>query len=104
MLKANGRTTVVQCKRWRNARVGVVLVRELYGVMTAEAADSCILVTSGTFTPEAEAFARGKPIELLDGSALLKLIPQTTAEAVTTFSSSEPLQTPTCPACGGTRW
>ena len=45
--------------------VGVDRVRELYGAMTAEGASAAIMVCSGRYTPDATAFARDKPIELV---------------------------------------
>ena len=59
VLFRSGKKTIVQCKRWKNAQVGVTLIRELYGVMVAERAERCIFVSSGTFTPDAIAFAEG---------------------------------------------
>lgn len=50
--------------------MGVNVVRELYGVMTAEGAVGGFLVTSGRFTTEAVAFVNGKQIELIDGVTL----------------------------------
>jgi len=90
--------TVVQCKRWRTARVGVSPIRELYGVVVAEKAVRGIFVASGTFTPDAIAFARGKPLELVDGSALAKLV-----EGVQTSRPTQPstASSPACPKCGG---
>jgi restriction system protein len=99
LLYSGGRKTVVQCKRWRTSQVGVSPVRELYGVMVAEVAARAIFVTAGSYTPDAIAFARGKPIELVDGSALSTLVdgvqpsrpPRTVIEA----------SVPACPRCGG---
>ncbi len=34
-LRKEGELHLVQCKRWRARKVGVEIVRELYGVMTA---------------------------------------------------------------------
>ena len=65
---------LVQCKQWRSQKVGVAVVRELYGVMAAEGASGGAVVTSGSFTADAEAFARGKPIDLIDGATLEKMI------------------------------
>ena len=59
-----GSRVVVQCKRWKSAQVGVTLIREFFGVTVAEKAERGIFVTTGTFTPDAVEFARGKPIEL----------------------------------------
>lgn len=69
----DGKRWVVQCKRYRDS-VGERYVRELYGTLMAEKADQGVLVTTADITPPAEAWARGKPIELVDGPALLKLI------------------------------
>ena len=44
---------LVQCKQWRAQHVGVTIVRELYGVMTAERAAGGYVVTSGRFTADA---------------------------------------------------
>lgn len=73
LTKANQKT-IVQCKRWKNVQVGVGTVRELYGVMAAEHASNCIFVSSGNYTQEALAFAQGKPVELIDGETLFKLV------------------------------
>jgi restriction system protein len=98
VLYSGGRKTVVQCKRWRTAQVGVSLIRELYGVTVAEKAERAIFVTTGTFTEEANAFARGKPLELVDGEALAKLVEGVqTAQAVRQPTTA----TPACPKCGG---
>lgn len=74
LLYKNGQKSVVQCKRWKTYSVGVSLVRELYGVMTAVHAHECIFVSSGHYTNEAKQFAKGKPIQLIDGHVLLKLV------------------------------
>ena len=71
----NGRERIfVQCKHYREWKVGVRPVRELFGVMAAEGADAGVLVTSGKFTNDAVAFARGKRLTLVDGQGLLRLI------------------------------
>lgn len=63
-------TCVVQCKRYRGT-VGPAAVRDLFGVMIHNAATDAILVTSGRISPAARAWAQDKPMQLLDGSALL---------------------------------
>jgi len=73
-MKRGGELFLVQCKQWRAIRVGVNIVRELYGEMAARGATGGFVVTSGVFTDEACAFARGKNIELMDGKALHALI------------------------------
>lgn len=64
---------LIQAKRYTNV-VGVSAVRELYGAMTGERAARGILVTTSTFGPDSYAFAKDKPITLLDGGGLLHLL------------------------------
>lgn len=73
-LAKGGETWLVQCKRWRNERVEVKVVRELYGVVAAERATGGIVITTSAFSPEAENFGQGKPLRLIDGVALLDMI------------------------------
>jgi len=61
---------LVRCKHWRAQSVGVSVVRELKGVMAVRGAVGGFVVTSGTFTPEAVAFAAQGNIELVDGRRL----------------------------------
>jgi restriction system protein len=53
--------------------LGLSAVRALYGAMMHEGAVKGILATTGEFTPEALAFARQKPLSLVDGKALQDL-------------------------------
>ena len=48
--KNGGEKFLVQCKQWRAFKVGVDVVRELYGVMAARGATGGFVVTSGRFT------------------------------------------------------
>lgn len=73
-LRRDGRITVVQCKHWKTWKVNVKPVRELFGVMTAEKADSAIFIASGSYTSDALKFAEGKPIELIDQRGFLDLV------------------------------
>lgn len=65
---------LVQCKQWKSWKVGVSIVRELYGVMAAEGAVGGFVVASGAFTEDARRFAEGRSIQLLDSRALLALV------------------------------
>lgn len=49
-------------------------VRDLYGAMGHEGANTGILITTSTFGPACHRFIKGKPLELIDGSSLLALI------------------------------
>lgn len=118
VLTKDGEKTLVQCKQWRTWKVGVEIVRGLYGVMAAEGAAEGMLVTCGEFTPAARAFAEGKPLKLVNGSDLWGLV-----EAVRTSPASRPpeagqirerglatasphakpevaVEPPNCPQCG----
>jgi restriction system protein len=64
----------VQCKHWRAAMVGVAAVGDLVSVIASERASGGAVVTSGTFTDDAVAYAAGKSIQLIDGDALEKLV------------------------------
>lgn len=64
---------VIQCKDWQNP-VGESIIRELYGVVVSETASKGILITTGTITKPAQKFAEGKPLELIDGEQLSKLL------------------------------
>lgn len=72
-----GEKYLVQCKQWRAFKVGVGVVRELYGVMAAEGATGGFVVTSGSFTKEAYDFAQGRNVELVDGKVLEQWIQAT---------------------------
>lgn len=102
LLFKGGRKIIVQCKRWRNTQVGVPLVRELYGIMAAEKADGCIFVSSGDYTPDALAFADGKPIELVDGTKLVALVREVQSSAAPKNIPAAPADAddPSCPECG----
>jgi restriction system protein len=87
---------LVQCKQWKAYKVGVDVVRELYGVMAAKGATGGFVVTSGTFTDDAKAFASDQNIMLLDGKALHELI---RGINVPTSKPAQTTATPTCPVC-----
>jgi restriction system protein len=70
LLKKGSDRYLVQCKHWRALRVGVQPVRELYGVMAAQRVAGGFVVTSGGFTEEADRFAAGREIKLIDGLSL----------------------------------
>ena len=66
------RSTVVQCKRYKN-RANPAVVRELYGTLTAIGAHDAILVCTGGFTSGVYNFVRDKPIQLIDMDGILAL-------------------------------
>lgn len=104
-LRRDGRTALVQCKQWKTTSVGVPVIREMFGLLTAQKADEVVVITSGDFTREARSFAEAKPIRLVDGPQLLALVQSVQARSPAATPSgtmampSSPTQ-PACPQCG----
>ncbi|MCB8965960.1 MAG: restriction endonuclease [Ardenticatenaceae bacterium] len=67
--QASGRRAIVQCKRYRST-IGPEIVRELYGTLIHEEAVHAFLVTTADISESAREWAQGKPITLIDGTAL----------------------------------
>lgn len=103
LLKKGRERFLVQCKHWRAQRVGVDVVRQLYGVMAAKGATGGFVVTSGAFSNDAREFAEGRNIELVDGPALDKLLREAGGvHPVQKAEDQEPAALappPTCPRC-----
>jgi restriction system protein len=110
VLRKGSEKYLVQCKQWRALKVGVVTLRELYGVMAASGAAGGFVVTSGRFTDEALQFASGRNVELIDGGRLFAMIRRVRATRPSAAGPAsadriEPTIAPTvppCPKCGGT--
>jgi restriction system protein len=118
ILRRGGETWLVQCKRWKTFKVGVKEVRELYGILAAERADKGVFITSGKYTQDARAFAANKPLDLVDGPALLDLVREVQTNPVPEASWHAPRvepsfalspvpppqpsrpAAPSCPRCG----
>jgi restriction system protein len=106
----DGRSHLVQCKRYRGGPVGVAAVRDFYGAMMGEQSlAGAIFVTTSSFTLDARQFAEGKPIELIDGERLVQYMRSTGAQPpagdVATEASPERTGSPapgerSCPECG----
>lgn len=91
----------VQCKHWKTKSVGVSVVRELYGVIAGAGVSGGFVVTSGSFTEDARAFAKGKRIALINGVKLDKMLryaKKSVPESELQQSESAP-ETPSCPKC-----
>lgn len=105
VLTKNDQTVLVQCKQWKTFKVGVKIVRELYGVMAAQKAQGGVVVTSGVFTQEAKDFADGKNISLMDGEKLRRVIDSVRTKPADAQPVLPAIQTadasPACPKCGG---
>ncbi|MBD1389265.1 restriction endonuclease [Neiella sp. HB171785] len=103
---------LVQCKQWRSQKVGIQIVREMYGVQTAEQASSMTIVTTGSYTKDAQEFADSVGVTLIDGEALWPMIRH--AQANVQANETEPPPKPEqilsttrdakriCPKCNST--
>ncbi len=111
LLQRDGGKRLVQCKQWKQRKVGVSTVREQFGLLTHHAAERTIIVSVGEFTPEARRFVERKPIDLINGADLVDLIrsAQTTAvparkeSLISPPHEATPVAQPaaqTCPRCG----
>jgi len=74
ILREGGETYLVQCKQWKAYKVGVQPVREFYGVVASRGVAGGYFVTSGEYTNEARAFAKGLNLDLVDGRKLREMI------------------------------
>ncbi len=98
---------IAQCKRWKSQKVGVAIVREMYGIMISESADGVFIISSGNFTNEAVEFADGKPIQLINGNDLVTLIEEIDGNSTTEIKTVQEVPTKdiplsnNCPRCGG---
>lgn len=103
VLKREGQTSLVQCKQWKTGSVGVTVVREMLGILHARKAHEVFIVTTGGFTAEAQAFAKGNPITLIDGAKLWAMVAAVQAEPSTAkvVPAAIAPATPECPRCGG---
>lgn len=108
VLRKGGDKFLVQCKQWKAFSVGVTVVRELYGVMASSGAAGGFVVTSGRFTVQAQEFANGRNVSLVDGPALMELIRQAKAagvggqrveKQVAAAATTEARISPSCPVC-----
>jgi restriction system protein len=122
-LRKGSELHLVQCKQWRAQKVGVAVVRELYGVMAARGAAGGFVVTSGIFTKDAKSFAAGRNIVLIGGDQLSSMVEAArasmsrhassgTAEPRVRQAQAQPVSdatpdkirltgAPACPICGG---
>ncbi len=109
--KKGGSKILVQCKNWRTHKVGVRVVRELFGLVKAEGAAGGALVVTGEFTAEAREFARQNGVDLVDGEGLTSFVEgrRTTPFRAENRQSGSPdesddypspiVDAPSCPRC-----
>lgn len=77
VLRKSGEYFLVHSRLWKAAQVDVVPVRELHNAMRAKRAAGGFVVTTGSYTREAMAFASGRNIQLIDGPTLREMLNDT---------------------------
>ncbi|MGW8184927.1 MAG: restriction endonuclease [Candidatus Moraniibacteriota bacterium] len=71
----NGVKHYIQCKKFITRQVSVGDMRNFYGAVVDKLTDAkSFFITTNVFTLEAERFALGKPIELIDGKRLMEYV------------------------------
>jgi len=93
ILRRGNEKVLIQCRRWRSETIDIAPVRELYGAMAAEQANGCAFLTTGGYSSDAFRFAAEKPVRLIAGPELEKMLrgvkrPVASAEAAPAPESS----------------
>ena len=93
----NGIKHYIQCKKYITSKVSVGDVRDFAGALMDKLSQGKgIFITTNIFTTEAEKYAEDKPIELIDGDELLRLIKLANNENETIKHKEVDI----CPTCG----
>lgn len=74
VLTRNGKTTLVQAKRWKAGTHGIEPLRALHQAMTAQSADECAYVCIAPLQDTAQRFADAQRIAILQGLTLATLL------------------------------
>lgn len=70
-----GRTALVNCKRWKVARTGVEPLSDLHALKEERGVQECIYVAAGEVSENARAFAIKHKIGIVGGAELARLMP-----------------------------
>jgi restriction system protein len=73
-LSRQGRTTLVSARRWKAARVGEESLQALHGAAQSQGTGSCLYVTLGELSANAQVFAKRNNVQLMQGPALAYLL------------------------------
>jgi restriction system protein len=73
-LSKSGRTTLLSCKRWKAARLGVEPFQNLEAARDAREADDSLCITTGEVTDNARQFAASHGIAVMQGTELAHLL------------------------------
>lgn len=73
MVKA-GRTTLVSCKRWKAAKLGVEVLRELVAARQRQDASLGACITLGQLSDTARAYAQAESVQVIEAGELAALM------------------------------
>jgi len=93
-LERDQEKVLVQCRRWRSATIDSAPLRALYALMSTEQASGCVFVTTGGYGDDALQFAAGKPIRLIAGRELEKMLRDLNRTADSTGAGHAHLSSP----------
>ena len=69
-----GRTTLVSCKRWKAAKLGVETLRDLVAARQRQDASVCACITLGQLSDTAQTYAKAESVQVIDAEALATLM------------------------------
>jgi restriction system protein len=73
-MTSGGRTTLLQCRRWKVNQVGVGPVRDLANAVAREEAYKGICIAAGDFSEPARRLSLSEPVSLVTGAELVELL------------------------------
>jgi HJR/Mrr/RecB family endonuclease len=74
-IRRDAKTSLVRCRKYYVRRVPFAMVKEFCEAVNAEPSiEKGYFITTGFFTREAQKFAVGKPVELIDGERLMNFV------------------------------
>jgi restriction system protein len=81
LIQPSGKRAVVQCKRYQRT-ISPDVVRDLYGTLIHERVAHAFLVTTADISAASREWAAGKPITLIDGEALGRIMAEMDEEGM----------------------
>lgn len=73
-LRRDRGTWLVHSRQWQADKLGIETLRELQAVVETRGAAGGFVICQGRFSREAQRFAAGSPLRLIDGPALAQLL------------------------------
>lgn len=77
----DGRTTLVSCKRWKAANIGIEPLRALHAAAQAGTAQETIFIGIGQLSENARRFAQEKKVRVIQEAELARLLQGMVAQA-----------------------